>query len=363
MTAGDPHYSPVPPDLDAARKRKKSAQHFPTPPAVARELLMLANLSRGDIVLEPSAGTGALAAKITEAEAAVDCVEIEPGYADVIREAGYARNVTAGDFLSIPPDPVYSKVIMNPPFGRGTFAAHVDHALKFVRPGGRLATVLPASILNDAWNTTSNRALTARLRELIKNKGQTGSITAGAFTASGTPVETVCAVIPVPALPRLPGDGIRRVTIDRTADGEHWDPLTAAPGRYVYYSAFEGQDVKVSDGGECVGCGVLTWTRPDGQLSPLGALGDRILRPVHVTVPAEDGTEQRSGTFPRCWRCENEEDRRERADAAARARLSGAPVRSSAAPSAAPGPRQNPAARRSRRHRPPRSPPGAVSRS
>ena len=54
------------------------------------------------------------------------------------------------DFLAVPPAPVYDRVIMNPPFTRGQDVTHVQHALRFVRPGRRLVAVMPASIKSRA---------------------------------------------------------------------------------------------------------------------------------------------------------------------------------------------------------------------
>ena len=50
--------------------------------------------------------------------------------------------VTCMDFLETTPEPVYDRVIMNPPFTRGADAKHVLHALGFVKPGGLLVSVM-----------------------------------------------------------------------------------------------------------------------------------------------------------------------------------------------------------------------------
>ncbi|MCX4458550.1 hypothetical protein OOK58_42310 [Streptomyces sp. NBC_01728] len=51
---------------------------YPTPPAVAFDMLEHASIRVGHTVLEPSAGTGSLAKRAAEEMGIVDCVEIDP---------------------------------------------------------------------------------------------------------------------------------------------------------------------------------------------------------------------------------------------------------------------------------------------
>jgi predicted RNA methylase len=121
--------------------RKKVRQAFYTPNDVAKQVASLANV-KGCLVLEPSAGDGALVDACNEHEAAgVDAIELEPGCQEVLRSK--ARSVLIGDFLSMSPAPIYDRVVMNPPFTKGQDLKHIAHALKWLKPDGVLYSIVP----------------------------------------------------------------------------------------------------------------------------------------------------------------------------------------------------------------------------
>jgi 16S rRNA G1207 methylase RsmC len=43
------------------------------------------------------------------------------------------------------PTPEFDKVVMNPPFYGRHYVKHVQHALRFLKPGGTLVSILPAT--------------------------------------------------------------------------------------------------------------------------------------------------------------------------------------------------------------------------
>ena len=122
-------------------------QLFPTPPALAARMVELAGIEAGDRVLEPSAGTGNLAKAIRSAvpDAHLDLIEIDPRLCSILKTSGF--EVSCCDFLaaSMPvcPDSEdgHDCVLMNPPFSKGQDVAHILHALKFLKPGGRLVAL------------------------------------------------------------------------------------------------------------------------------------------------------------------------------------------------------------------------------
>lgn len=129
-------------------------QLFPTPPDVARRLVALLDLDgwAGEAwgtlrVLEPSAGTGNLIDAIQAAapEAWVTAMELNAALAGALmkKHVGTDCNVMAGDFLRMEPKPEFDAVVMNPPFSMFGWEHHLRHAWRFVRPGGRLAAILP----------------------------------------------------------------------------------------------------------------------------------------------------------------------------------------------------------------------------
>ena len=166
--------------------------YFPTPVPVVDQLLHLASIQPGMRVLEPSAGRGAIALAAAHAGALVDCVEIQPEHADALRDEHHPDiTVLVADFLTTSPQPVYDRVVMNPPFAGQADIAHVNHAFEALKPGGLLVAVMSAGVT--FRHTAAAAAFRARLESL---GGQLHEVPAGAFKESGTGVNTVIAVLP-----------------------------------------------------------------------------------------------------------------------------------------------------------------------
>ncbi|MFH8531584.1 methyltransferase [Streptomyces tendae] len=172
------------------REKKQQAQYFPTPAAVVQRVIDLAAIKPGMEVLEPSAGSGAIATAAAKAGAVVDCIERDPGYAAVLADTGLARTLTVADFLTVPAQPRYDRIVANPPFTKGADMQHVEHALRFLNPDGLLVSVM-------SWTVTFHSRKTARFRALVEARGGTvEAVAAGAFKESGTDVPTVIVTIP-----------------------------------------------------------------------------------------------------------------------------------------------------------------------
>lgn len=164
--------------------------YFPTPPDMVRRLLALARLEPWMLVLEPSAGRGAIAEEIAKI-ATVECFEILPANVAALEAGGYARVIYPMDFLSAAPTVRYDRVVMNPPFERRNDIRHVEHALRFLKPDGLLVSVLSAGVI---FRTDQ---LTARFREMVRSRN--GSIELNpdkSFQVSGTDIRTVTVVVP-----------------------------------------------------------------------------------------------------------------------------------------------------------------------
>lgn len=174
---------------DGTAPRAVSAwQLFQTPPPLAERLAALAEIQPGQTLLEPSAGLGRLLdAAAIYALAQTIAVEVSP---DLCREL-YAQDrpntvLRQADFLTIDPEtcnPV-DRVVMNPPFHMRADIKHTLHALRFLRPGGRLAGL----------------CLDTRHREeALRPLADTWEpIPAGAFASEGTRVPTVLFSISTP---------------------------------------------------------------------------------------------------------------------------------------------------------------------
>lgn len=120
---------------------KKVRQAFYTPGVIADRVAMWAGVS-GCKVLEPSAGDGSLVdACCRIGNVQVDAIELEPSCREVLESK--AQSVEIGDFLKITPARIYDRVVMNPPFTKGQDLKHIVHALKWLKPGGELYSIVP----------------------------------------------------------------------------------------------------------------------------------------------------------------------------------------------------------------------------
>lgn len=156
--------------------------YFPTPPKLVEKMFSHVNLGPGCLVLEPSAGSGAIACQVNHGSV-VHCCEIRPTLAELLKLKG--QRVVAGDFMEFNPGPVYDVVLMNPPFEDKQAVTHIFHAWECLKPGGRLVAIAPESIM---FNQDADYA---ELRSWIDaNSVDVEDIEAGAFEKSGTGVKT-----------------------------------------------------------------------------------------------------------------------------------------------------------------------------
>lgn len=171
---------------------KDEFNYFPSPPDVVARIIELADLHEGMTILEPSAGRGAIALACVKATGGeVDCYELMEANFWELEKTGEFRKLVNADFLAVEPFPEYDRVVMNPPFAKQQDIKHVLHALKFLKPGGLLVSVMASSV------TFRDNKMTQDFRDLIRERG--GDIEAlpeGAFKQSGTMVRTVIVTIP-----------------------------------------------------------------------------------------------------------------------------------------------------------------------
>lgn len=171
---------------------KNDFDFFPTPSALADRIIEAANIQPGDLVLDPSAGEGALALAVRRRvpTARVSVIDILQEHRHVLRMQGFDV-LPAHDFLAaFPrhfPDPNgFQRIVMNPPFSGKKGIDHVERAYAFLAPGGRLVSVMPAGV------KFRKDARFSGLRDLIKScKGIVEDLPEGSFKPSGTMVSTV----------------------------------------------------------------------------------------------------------------------------------------------------------------------------
>ena len=165
---------------------------YPTPDAVVKRCMDRLGVREGDRVLEPSAGTGNMVRHLLERGARVDAVEIDPDRCATLRRLrAPALHVMERNFLTMPAEPDYAAVLMNPPFFGTHWMEHVLHAYDFLAPGGTLVAVLPIS----ADFGTSKKHQTFRAWAEERAWSRHGSIFEDlpqeSFAASGTRISTV----------------------------------------------------------------------------------------------------------------------------------------------------------------------------
>lgn len=164
--------------------------YFPTPRAIVSRMLDHAALEPGMLVLEPSAGHGAILDCIAADQSGARLVAFERNHtlAGIIRDKGYT--VDCCDFTEREPEPVFDRVLMNPPFENGQDAAHVRIAFAHLKPGGRLVAIMsPGPFFRSDERSRSFRKF------FEDNGGEKYDLPAGAFRESGTDVATVLVVI------------------------------------------------------------------------------------------------------------------------------------------------------------------------
>ena len=140
------------------------AQQFSTPPTESFVAAKAAGILPTDVVLEPSAGNGGLAAWPKSLGAQVHVNEISDRRAQMLEAAGFGKPTAHdGELINALLDTSVKPtvVLMNPPFSSGALKSHaaknrnqygfnhVDQALQRLQPGGRLVAILGGGRADD----------------------------------------------------------------------------------------------------------------------------------------------------------------------------------------------------------------------
>lgn len=169
-------------------------QAFYTPPDIAAQMCRKAHVRPWSRFLEPSAGAGnILRAAISEcgAEPALCwAVEID---AKVIGQLPEGVPVLNRDFLDVRAFPHgFDAVVMNPPFTKDQDCKHVRHAFEFLRPGGRLVSVMLGNTSRSAFHTLTKELWGAGAETRTEN------LPPESFKESGTKVPTILLTVELP---------------------------------------------------------------------------------------------------------------------------------------------------------------------
>jgi len=172
------------------RNLKKEFQFFETPGDLADELVELADIKESDCILEPSAGQGAIIEAILRKlpTANIFAIELMNENSLILNDKGFNHQI--GDFLKMPNQPVYDKIIANPPFNLGRDILHVKKMYECLKSKGRIVT-----IMSKHWKLSGNKKET-QFREWLNEVGaDIIDVDAGAFKKSGTNIPTCIIVV------------------------------------------------------------------------------------------------------------------------------------------------------------------------
>lgn len=184
-------------EITTLRELNASMGFFETPVPLADQLVAMADVTPGMLVLEPSAGRGRIVDALVRAGADVVAVERDParrGFLATRRPQDRARVLVRSedDFMSMPapPEP-FDAVVMNPPFVRSGAGDHIDHvrrAFAMLRPGGVLVSVLPGGVV---FRQDRRHELFQREVAALPLPGEFTPLPERSFAESGTNVNTV----------------------------------------------------------------------------------------------------------------------------------------------------------------------------
>jgi predicted RNA methylase len=162
---------------------------FSTPPELGALAVAAAQVRQGDLVLEPSAGTGLLAVIAEAGGATLELNEIAAHRATMLDGLFPAASRTRHDAVllpdMLPSSGSFHVVVMNPPYSY--LGQHMTAGLRCLADGGRLAAIVPARALEDP--------------SILTPLTKTGEIMAAvrfhdrAYAKHGTNVETALLVV------------------------------------------------------------------------------------------------------------------------------------------------------------------------
>lgn len=123
-----------------------SHQYYPTPSHLAQLANQLAGIQPHHTILEPSAGQGHLALYLPKT-LQTTLVEISPTHCEILRSKGFP-SVIEEDFLAWKPSQRFDRIVMNPPFTKGQWVRHLEHAASLLASGGKIIALLPSGAAN-----------------------------------------------------------------------------------------------------------------------------------------------------------------------------------------------------------------------
>ncbi len=195
---------------------KKDFQFFGTPAGLADKVIEYAELEEGYRILEPEAGTGALAEAVIRdigTATKIDCIELMPQNRLVLEKLSYV-NLIGEDFMKMDLDGKYDAIIANPPFTKGQDIAHFRKMYDCLDKRGVVSCILGTGWLRSEnkkpkafkewlddmegmadWKRFENIGTDAQFIRKNGDRVYLEMVEAGTFKESGTNVRTMIVVI------------------------------------------------------------------------------------------------------------------------------------------------------------------------
>jgi protein-L-isoaspartate O-methyltransferase len=181
------------------KKWKILRQFYPTPDDLAEYVVRLAEIEPHHLVLEPSAGSGALLRPLGRTKD-IMAIEIDDSLATGLMEIGYSVVINSSFEDAIKNGdvgPWFDRIVMNPPFSTPTEKQidikHIMMAYDLLIPGGIMVAIMAE---NDLYYDTPR---TKNFNDFLKLvRAHVEEVPFRGFLASGTRVDTVIVKIRKP---------------------------------------------------------------------------------------------------------------------------------------------------------------------
>ncbi|MGD9628564.1 MAG: hypothetical protein AB7V18_04920 [Pyrinomonadaceae bacterium] len=212
-------------------------QQFSTPSAIGYLAAFLLNIQPGEVVLEPSCGTGSLAVWAEAAGAKVITNEIDPRRKVLAQTLGFEPYGFDGEFIDdlLPGHLIPDVVLANPPFSSSAGRVqrnsieygfhHVDSALRRLKKGGRFAIILGE---NGSPRSRHGHRFWDYLYPEIQLKASI-ELAGREFYCNGTSVKTTLIIGTKPIAPQNASAEIERVPHIVARSVEHAFEQSSAP--------------------------------------------------------------------------------------------------------------------------------------